>query len=50
MSSTSTDDNELARYLASYIFDCFCGPGREDICVNREMLEEAIKEFYDSYK
>lgn len=50
MSSNLTDDNEQARYLASYIFECFVAPGHEDICVTREMLEEAIKEFYDSYK
>jgi hypothetical protein len=51
--SNSTDDNELARYLASYLYQYFGTkrprfPGTEYLgCTDQEDLYEAIKKFYD---
>ena len=44
MLSNSTDDNETARYLASYIAEYFGGT------IDIDKLYELIKEFYDTLK
>jgi len=50
MSSNLTDDNETARYLASYIYENLDDYGPDGVLVTREALYILIKEFYDSLK